>query len=139
MLQSTAFCTMGCALPLAMGHKLAKPAVPVIAFMGDAGLEMVAGELATLRDWGLPVVVVVLVDQALALIDLKQRSSNRPQVGVTFGATDFPAVARAFGGNGIWVESVAELETAFAEASSEVTRFTLIAARIDSRAYEGKL
>jgi len=50
VLQSTGFCTMGCALPLAIGAKIADPGRPVVAFSGDAGLEMVLGELATLRD-----------------------------------------------------------------------------------------
>jgi acetolactate synthase I/II/III large subunit len=48
MLQSSALCTMGCALPLAIGYQLASSTTKVIAFMGDAGLEMVLGELATL-------------------------------------------------------------------------------------------
>ena len=68
LLQSSGLCTMGCALPLAIGYKLAKPGRPVIAFMGDAGLEMILGELATLRDLNLNVLVVVFVDQSLALI-----------------------------------------------------------------------
>jgi acetolactate synthase-1/2/3 large subunit len=50
LLQSSALGTMGCALPLAIGAKLAAPERPVVAFTGDAGLEMVLGELATLRD-----------------------------------------------------------------------------------------
>ena len=43
---------MGCALPLATGAKLADPGRVVVAFMGDGGLEMVLGELITLRDLG---------------------------------------------------------------------------------------
>jgi acetolactate synthase-1/2/3 large subunit len=50
LLQSTALCTMGCAVPLAIGRKLAEPDRPVVAFVGDAGLEMFLGELATARD-----------------------------------------------------------------------------------------
>ncbi len=42
LLQSSAFCTMGCAVPLAIGRKLAEPGRPVIAFVGDAGLEMLS-------------------------------------------------------------------------------------------------
>ncbi len=34
------------------------------------------------------------------LIELKQRSSQLPNLAVDFGATDFPAVARALGGEG---------------------------------------
>jgi acetolactate synthase I/II/III large subunit len=139
MLQSSGLCTMGSALPLAMGHKIARPDVPVIAFMGDAGAEMVIGELATARDLKLPVIAIVLQDQALALIDLKQRSSGRKQVGVTFGATDFAAVAMAFGGHGEAVSSRDALEKAIMQALGRQDRFSLIAAKISDRAYEGRL
>jgi acetolactate synthase I/II/III large subunit len=136
MFQSTALCTMACALPLAAGAKIGRPDVPVIAFMGDAGLEMGAGELATLRDLRLPVILCVLVDESLALIEMKQRSSQRPNLGVDFGGTDFPALARAFGGHGVWVDDVESLRR---EATAALTRdhFTLLAARISRRAYDG--
>jgi acetolactate synthase I/II/III large subunit len=136
MLQSTALCTMACALPLAAGAKIGRPEVPVIAFMGDAGLEMGAGELATLRDLKLPVIICVLVDESLALIELKQRGSQRKNLGVDFGGTDFPALAKAFGGHGVWVDNEQDLAR---EAKAAMTRdhFTLIAARISKRAYDG--
>ena len=50
LLQSSALCTMGCAVPLAIGRKLAEPERTVVATVGDAGLEMFLGELATVRD-----------------------------------------------------------------------------------------
>ena len=136
MLQSTALCTMGCAVPLAMGHAMAEPDRPAIAFVGDAGLEMGLGELATLRDLGLPVIVCVLVDGALALIEKKQRATQRGQAGVTFATTDFPAVASAMGGHGVWVDDAATLR-AEAEAALARDGFTLLACRIGERPYEG--
>jgi acetolactate synthase-1/2/3 large subunit len=138
LLQSTGFCTMGCALPLAIGAKLADPARPVIAFSGDAGLEMVLGELATLRDLELPLVVVVFVDASLALIELKQRGSGLANVGVDFGETDFAALARAFGGQGAVCGSRAELRTAMAAALAAPT-FTVVACRIARQSYDGRL
>ncbi len=137
MLQSSGLCTMACAVPLAAGAALGRPGVPVVAFVGDAGLEMGAGELATLRDLGVPVIICVLVDASLTLIEMKQRGSQRPNLGVDFGATDFPAVARAFGGQGVWVDDEAGLEQALHDALQRQDRFTLIAARIGARAYDG--
>ncbi|ADZ72586.1 thiamine pyrophosphate-binding protein [Polymorphum gilvum] len=136
MLQSSALCTMACALPLAMGHRLAQSQAPVVVFVGDAGLEMGLGELATLRDLKLPVIVCVLVDSSLALIELKQRSTQRPNVGVDFGETDFPALARGFGGHGVWIE---DRDTLAREAEAALARdsFTLLACRIPRRAYDG--
>ena len=138
LLQSTGFCTMGCALPLAIGAKRAAPERPVVAFTGDAGLEMVLGELASLRDLALPVVVVVFVDASLALIELKQRARQLPSHGVLFGRTDFPAVAEALGGRGVTAESREALSEALEQALAD-QRFTIIACPIDEGAYDGRL
>jgi len=136
LLQSTGLCTMACAVPLAAGHRLGRPEVPVVAVVGDAGLEMGLGELATLRDRGLPVIVVVLVDGSLALIEMKQRAAGRPCAGVDFPASDFPAVARALGGEGFWIDDPADLTTRVPAALARKT-FTVLACRIDRRAYDG--
>ncbi len=104
VLQSIGLCTMGCALPLAMGYAHARPGAPVVAFTGDAGLEMVLGELGTLRDLGLPLVIVVFVDSSLALIEMKQRRSGLQNAGVDFGRTDFAGLARLYGGHGVTVQ-----------------------------------
>jgi len=136
VLQSTGLCTMGCALPLGMGFKYARPDAPVIAFMGDAGLEMTLGELSTLRDLGLPLVVVVFVDQSLALIELKQRRSALQNAGVDFRRTDFAALARVYGGNGVTVTGPGEAGPAIEDALA-ADRFTLIAIEIPRRAYDG--
>ncbi len=137
MLQSSALCTMGCAMPLAIGYQMANPDTPVIAFMGDAGCEMVLGELATARDQQVPIIIVVLVDESLALIELKQRAMQKKRVGVRFGATDFVAVANAMGGYGVWVDDKTGLKQAMGDALNRHDRFTLIAARIAENAYEG--
>lgn len=138
LLQSSGLCTMGCALPLALGAKRASPDRPVVAFMGDAGFLMVAGELASAAQLGLPVVFVVFVDRSLALIELKQRQRQMPNSGVDFGHFDFAAIARAFGGNGTTVSDRDALRTAMTEALSADT-FTVIAAEIDRKAYDGRI
>lgn len=135
LLQSTGLCTMGCALPLATGAAL-DTGRPVLCFVGDAGLEMVLGELAPLRDLGLPVVVVTLVDESLGLIALKQRQMGLARAGVDFGGTDFAAVARAMGGHGV---TVTDREALGREAKAAFRRdgFSLLACRIDAACYEG--
>ena len=79
ILQSSGLCTMACAVPLAAGASLGRPGAPVLAVIGDAGLEMGAGELATLSALRLPVVICVLVDDSLTLIEMKQRGAGRPE------------------------------------------------------------
>lgn len=138
ILQSAGFCTMGAALPLAIGAKLTNSGRPVVAVLGDGGLEMGLGELGTLRDQELPVIVVVLQDQSLALIELKQRQAGLDRYGVTLGPTDLAAVARAFGGGGIQVETRASLRTALAKALT-APAFTVIACQIDAESYINRL
>ncbi|MEM8688164.1 MAG: thiamine pyrophosphate-binding protein [Pseudomonadota bacterium] len=138
LLQSTALCTMGCAVPLAIGRKLAEPDRPVIAFIGDAGLEMFLGELATARDLKLGIPIVVFVDEQLGLIELKQRGLQMPNVGVDFAATDFTAVAKAMGGYGVLAADRASLNAAIQESFARDT-FTLISAPIGRRAYDGRI
>lgn len=138
LVQSSALCTMGCALPLAMGAKLSDPVRPVVAFTGDAGLEMILGELATLRDRKLPIVVVVFVDASLALIEMKQRANGMANLGVDFDQTDFAAIARAMGGIGVDVDNRADLSQAVREGLAADT-YTVVAAHIDRTAYDGRI
>jgi acetolactate synthase-1/2/3 large subunit len=140
ILQSTGLCTMGCALPLAIGYSQARPEAPVIAFTGDAGLEMVLGELGTLRDLGLALAIVVFVDRSLALIELKQRRTGLQNAGVDFGRTDFAGIARLYGGAGVTVRGPGEAGPALAEALAEgqsTGRFTLIEIELPRRSYDG--
>ncbi|QBY01013.1 thiamine pyrophosphate-binding protein [Rhodophyticola sp. CCM32] len=138
LLQSSALCTMGCAVPLAIGAKLAAPARPVVSFSGDAGLLMVAGELATAAELGQAPIFVVFVDQSLALIELKQRQRQLPNLGVDFAGHDFAAIGRAFGGHGVTVSNRAELTAALTDALT-ADRFTVIAAVIPHHAYDGRI
>lgn len=138
LLQSTGLCTMGCALPLALGAQLAEPERPVVAFTGDGGLLMVAGELSTAAELGSRVIVVVFVDASLALIELKQRQRQMTNAGVDFARHDFAGLARAFGGIGHTVTNRAELEAALDDALTAET-FTVIAAVIERGSYDGRI
>ncbi|MGI9356777.1 MAG: thiamine pyrophosphate-binding protein [Rhizobiaceae bacterium] len=138
LLQSTGLCTMGCAVPLAMGAKMVSPSRPVVSFSGDAGFLMVAGELSTAAEMGLNMIFVVFVDQSLALIDLKQRQRRLANNGVDFTGHDYGLIARAFGGKGVTVDNRADLRSALTEAL-QADKFTLIAAMIDRHAYDGRI
>lgn len=134
LLQSSAFCTMGVAVPLAIGHAIARPGTPMVAVVGDAGFDMSPGDLATLRDTHLPLAIIVLVDDSLALIEKKQTLMQLPGHGVQFAPTDIPAVARAYGGHGVTVEDTEALKQELSQVWTRDT-FTVIAARIDKQEY----
>lgn len=136
LLQSAGFCTMNAALPLAIGAKVADRQRRVFAVMGDGGLEMGIGELATVRDLGLPLTIVLFQDRSLALIAMKQAASGLAPTGVALGDTDFAAVAFGFGGYGVNVETIDDLRNEL-DAAGQRESFSLIACRFDASAYDG--
>lgn len=138
LMQSSALCTMGCAVPLAIGAKLATPERPVVSFSGDAGFLMVVGELATAFELKVAPIFVVFVDASLALIEKKQRERQLPSFGVDLAKHDFAAMGRAFGGVGVTVQCRDALETALNSALTADT-FTVIAALIEKGAYDGRI
>ena len=139
LLQSSGLATMGCALPLAIGAKIAEEDRAVIAFSGDAGLLMVIGELSTLAELKIPITIIVFVDASLTLIEMKQRSRQFRNVGVDFELCDFAAIGRAFGGHGDTVGDLLSLERALRLALERNDKFNIIGARIDPRAYDGRI
>ena len=138
LMQSSALCTMGCAVPLAMGAGIVSPDRVVVSFSGDAGFLMVAGELATAAELGLRTIFVVFVDASLALIEMKQRQRQLPNRGVEFGAHDFAAIGRAFGGYGVTVATREDLREAL-ENALKAERFTVIGAVIERGSYDGRI
>ena len=73
--------SMGFGLSAAIAAKLCKPDVPVCCVVGDGGFLMNCGELATAVRQQLPIVIVVLTDNDLALIRIKQEKKNNPIYG----------------------------------------------------------
>ena len=134
VLQSNGLCTMGYALPCAIGLSLCSGR-RVVAAMGDGGFEMVMGELATLRDLDLPVTLLVFDDSSLALIDVKQQSRGLARHAVWLGTTDHVGIARSLGGRGVRVHDGAGLRAALTDALSRPRGFTVIACAIERGAY----
>lgn len=138
LLQSSGLCTMACALPLALGVKARRPDAHVACVVGDGGLEMGLGELATARDMGGALPLIVLDDSSYALIEMKQRRRELDNVGVDLGATDFAELGVAMGGLSASPRTCDELSEAIARAL-KADRFTIIHCRIDRRAYDGRI
>jgi thiamine pyrophosphate-dependent acetolactate synthase large subunit-like protein/FAD/FMN-containing dehydrogenase/Fe-S oxidoreductase len=91
-------CSMGSAVPYAIGAQLAYPGRPVVAFLGDGALSMGMGELATLAQYRLPITVVVLHNNSLALEIWEQNALlGNPQYGCELSSIDFTKVAEGCG------------------------------------------
>jgi pyruvate dehydrogenase (quinone)/pyruvate oxidase len=90
--------TMACGLPYAVAAAVAYPARQVVAFVGDGGLTMLMGELATCVKYGLDVKVVVIKNNALGQIKWEQMVFlGNPEYVCELQPIDFAAVARGFG------------------------------------------
>src|SRR5207302_58862 len=90
--------TMACGLPYAIGAQAAYPERQVVAFVGDGGLTMLMGELATAVKYQLPVKIVVIKNDVLGQIKWEQMVFlGNPEYVCELQPIDFAAVARAFG------------------------------------------
>ena len=127
--------SMGYAIPGALGLCKAQPGRPVAAVVGDGALLMYAGELATVARLNCPLVILVVVDEALALIRLKQQRQGVSVYGTEFGATDYERLAAAFGLAYRLLDSVAHAEEILAAAFRE-SRPILVEARVDKAEYD---
>ena len=134
LIQSNGLCHMGYALPAAIGAALAKPGAPVVALIGDGSLLMSLGDLAVAAEHNLPIVVVVLDDQALALIKLKQAKMQMAPRAVDFAGPRFDLLAQGFGIDGVRVGTQADFERAF-DAALASGRPTIIDAFVDPSEY----
>lgn len=68
--------SMGFAVPAAIAAKLSRPDQQVCAVVGDGGFLMTVGEMATALRLNLHVVFVLITDDDLALIGIKQRRKD---------------------------------------------------------------
>ncbi|MBB3232086.1 5-guanidino-2-oxopentanoate decarboxylase [Halomonas stenophila] len=93
---ATGFGTLGYGLPAALGAALARPEQPVVALVGDGGLQFVLGELGTARDLGRPVALVIWNNDGYDEIRRYMSLSEVPHLGVDLAAPDFRALAEAY-------------------------------------------
>jgi pyruvate dehydrogenase (quinone)/pyruvate oxidase len=97
--------TMACGLPYAIAAAIAYPGRQVVAFVGDGGLTMLMGELATCVKYGLDVKVVVIKNNALGQIKWEQMVFlGNPEYGCDLQPIDFAAVASGCGVAGFSVD-----------------------------------
>ena len=126
---------MGYAIPGAIAIRLAQPERPVVAAIGDGALLMYTGELATVARLGRPLVILVIVDEALALIRLKQLRQESPVHGTEFGRTDYEALAAAFGLAYRLIDGGGNAADIFRE-TLQLERPVLVEARINRDEYD---
>jgi len=131
---SNGFRSMGYGLATAMGVKLARPAAPVVSVIGDGGFLMYAGDVATWSRLGLPMVVIVMVDNDLTQIQRRQEREGYSTTSTTFQRVDYAAIARTLGIDAVTANDTATLIAAVTGAIA-ADRPMLVEAVLDSDEY----
>lgn len=126
------FCSMGFALPAALGAQMVYPDRKVLALCGDGGFMMSLQELETARRLGLNIVVLIWEDKGYGLIEWKQEIHFNRHTDVSFNNPDFVKLAESFDCRGIRVENSVDLKPALKEAF-QAGRPSLLAVQVDYR------
>lgn len=113
---SNGFCSMGFALPGAIGAKLARPDRRVLAICGDGGFLMNVQDLETAVRLELPIVFMIWNDSEYGLIRWKQEASFGRSSHIGFSNPDFVKLAESFGAIGLRVECTEDLPGILEEA-----------------------
>ncbi|MEU8934320.1 5-guanidino-2-oxopentanoate decarboxylase [Streptomyces sp. NPDC048409] len=108
--------TLGYALPAAIGAKLARPEVPVIALHGDGGLMFTVQELAAAATLRLPLPVLVSDNGGYGEIRNEMADRHDPVHAVDLPGTDFVALAQALGCHGVRARDPEQLADALSAA-----------------------
>jgi acetolactate synthase-1/2/3 large subunit len=116
------FATMGFGSPAALGAKVARPDKVVVALIGDGGFGQNPAALATAFESDIAVIWVIMNNHAFGTI----AGLESAHYGTTFGTVfekdgktwspDFAAIARAYGVDGVKVDSAAGFKPALERA-----------------------
>ena len=128
---SNGFCSMGFALPGAIGAKIAHPESKVVAVCGDAGFMMNVQDLETAVRRKIPFVCVVLDDGEYGLIKWKQQNHfDGRHSDLAFTNPDWEMLAKSFHMWGKKINSAEEFAPTLKEALAQEGP-TLIAVPVD--------
>jgi pyruvate dehydrogenase (quinone) len=109
--------SMGNGLPYAIAAQVAYPERQCVAFVGDGGFSMLMAEFATCVKYNLPVKVVVIKNNTLAMIKWEQMVFlGNPEYGCELQPIDFVKFAEACGGRGFRIEDPRDCGTVMEEA-----------------------
>lgn len=104
------FASMGWAIGNAVGAALALKNQPVVCITGDGSMLMSGQEITVAVEHKLPLIYIVLNDNALGMVKHGQRLTGAEQIGWEIPRVDFAAMARAMGAKGLRIESAKDFE-----------------------------
>ncbi|KQR70606.1 thiamine pyrophosphate-dependent enzyme [Pedobacter sp. Leaf176] len=110
--------SMANAMPMAIGAALAHPNRQVIALCGDGGISMLLGDLATIKQYNLPIKLIVFNNRALGMVKLEMEVDGLPDNETDMINPDFALVAEAMGFRGVTISKPEDVEAAISNALS---------------------
>ncbi len=116
---------MGSGMPMAVAAGLRRPGRQVVAFMGDGGTLMAGNELATAFQYGCAPIVIISDNSMYGTIGMHSyvRYPERDFMeAMRLTNPDFAAWARAFGAEGITIQTEAEIADGIARAFAVKTK-----------------
>lgn len=102
--------SMANAMPMAIGAALSHPNRQVVALCGDGGLSMLLGDLATIKQYELPIKLIVFNNRALGMVKLEMEVQGLPDNETDMVNPDFAMVAQAMGFTGMTVHNPGALK-----------------------------
>lgn len=112
--------TMGFGLPAALGAQIGRPGETVVAILGDGGIQMTSQELATIKDYDLPVKVVIVNNESLGMVRQWQEIiyEERYSESLLGGGRnpDFVLLAESYGIKGVRISQETEVKEALRAA-----------------------
>ncbi|MCL5129321.1 thiamine pyrophosphate-dependent enzyme [Algibacter sp. L4_22] len=108
--------SMANAMPMAIGAQLAYPERQVVAFCGDGGLSMLLGDLATIKQYNLPIKLIVFNNRSLGMVQLEMQVEGLPNNETDMVNPNFEMIAEAMGFRGISVTKPEDVKQSLEEA-----------------------
>ncbi|EIT85376.1 acetolactate synthase catalytic subunit [Fictibacillus macauensis ZFHKF-1] len=110
--------TMGFGFPAAIGAKMGKPDLPVVAIVGDGGFQMTLQELSVLQERQLAVIVIIVNNQSLGMVRQWQQIfyEERYSQSLLPVQPDFVKLAEAYNIPAATVSTPQEVRTHVAKA-----------------------
>ena len=108
--------SMANAMPQAIGAQLAYPGRQVISLSGDGGFSMLMGDILTIRQYKLPVKIIVFNNRSLGFVAMEMKVAGLLPYSTDLEKPDFAAMAQAMGFTGIRVEKNEEVLPALEKA-----------------------
>ncbi len=89
--------SMANAMPQAIGAQMAYPDRQIIAMCGDGGISMLLGDLATIKQYNLPVKLIIFNNRTLGMVKLEMEVAGLPDNETDMENPDFTLIGKAMG------------------------------------------